>query len=333
MRHCFSPLLYCPLRDAGMKLTRKRMKRPIFSAYNFMQTWFFLAGVPGNSFGSVDVTSECNLRCDHCYFFEQNPVRQLSLAEWQARFEGMYRDGHRFFQCSWVGGEPLLRQDIIEAGRRLFRYNTVTTNGTIALPQWKDVSWYISVDGSRERHDALRNHPGLFDSVKKTIAQSNGLKITIAYCITPHNCDDIKASLDDWSRNPKVRNMVFSFYTPVQGLDDAFWPGWDQRDRILDRLTALKETYGDFIVNSNRALRLMKADTARSVTDNCPFAASSFALNSAGELKKPCMLGPKADCTRCGCVVPFYLASLTDRRSIIKDFSTSIAHGIKRLVS
>jgi hypothetical protein len=43
------------------------------------------------------------------------------------------------------------------------------------------------------------------------------------------------------------------------------------------------------------------------------------------------MMGPKADCDRCGCVVPFYLASLTDRRRILGDLSAELAHAARRV--
>jgi hypothetical protein len=200
----------------------------------------------------------------------------------------------------------------------------VTTNGSIALPDWKDVSWYISVDGGRRLHEQMRNTPGLYDTIKQTIMQSEGLKITIAYCITRENFSEISASLDEWSSNPKVRNMVFSFFTPVRGLDDSLWLGWDEKDRILELLIEKKKGYGDFIVNTVRALRLMKSDRSRSVTDRCIFADKSYALGPDGITKKPCMLGPKADCDRCGCVVPFYLKSLTDRNLVISDVVTAL---------
>ncbi|MEI6703925.1 MAG: hypothetical protein WCL71_10405, partial [Deltaproteobacteria bacterium] len=141
----------------------------------------------------------------------------------------------------------------------------------------------------------------------------------IAYCVTSENYIEISDSLEEWSRNPKVRNMVFSFFTPVRGLDDSLWLGWDEKDRVLELLIEQKKVYGDFIVNTERALRLMKSDRSRSVTDRCPFAEKSYALGPDGIMKEPCMLGPKADCDRCGCVVPFYLKSLTDRNLIVKD--------------
>jgi Fe-coproporphyrin III synthase len=296
-----------------------RPPRPFFSLYKLAQVGFFLFGIPKGRFGSVDVTNQCNLRCDHCYFFQQDHTDQWSLEQWRERFDQMKTDGFNFFQCTWVGGEPLLRPEIIELGRRYFKYNTVTTNGSVALPDWKDVSWYISVDGGRQQHELMRNTPGLYDTIKQTIEQSDGLKITIAYCITSENFDDIAASLEEWHSIPKVRNMVFSFITPIRGQDDALWLEWHEKDRILDLLKEKKKLYGDFIVNTERALSLMKSGRSRSVTDRCPFAEKSFALGPLGIMKEPCMLGPKADCDRCGCVVPFYLKSLTDRNLVISD--------------
>jgi len=307
----------------------------IFKPYTLAQLYFFIFGIPQNCFGSVDVTGECNLRCEHCYFFEQESQPELSIVQWKSKFEQSKADGFRFYQCTWVGGEPLLRQPLIELGRSYFKYNTVTTNGSIPLPDWKDVSWYISVDGGRQTHEKLRNMPGLYDTIKQTIDQSEGLKITISYCITSANVADLDVSLVEWSNNPKVRHIVFSFYTPIKGLDDDLWLDWDEKDQILDAIIHKKGEYGDFILNTERALRLMKFDRARSVTDNCPFAANSFAFDPAGNLKHPCMMGPKADCSRCGCVVPFYLQSLTDRKLVLRDVVTtivgSVSHGIKIL--
>ena len=309
-----------------------RPPRPLFSLYNLAQIGFFLSGIPKNSFGSVDVTNQCNLRCDHCYFFEQDHSSEWSLEQWREQFDSMKGHGLRSFQCSWVGGEPLLRLPLVDLGRRYFKYNTVTTNGSLPLPDWKEVSWYISVDGGRESHDKMRNLPGLYDTIKRNIAATEGLKITIAYCITSENYTEVSSSLEEWSRNPKVRSMVFSFFTPVRGLDDSLWLGWDEKNQIIELLIEKKKEYGDFIVNTVRALRLMKSDRALTVTGRCQFAEKSFALGPDGTRKEPCMLGPKADCDRCGCVVPFYLKSLTDRKRVVRDLATALKTKIKKFL-
>ncbi len=292
-----------------------------FSLYNIAQIGFFIFGIPANSFGSVDVTNNCNLHCDHCYFYKQDQTEQLTEIQWKEHFESMKSNGYNLFQCTWVGGEPLLRQPVIELGKKYFKYNTITTNGTIPLPDWKDVSWYISIDGNKASHDKMRKLPGLHERIRENIANSPGRQITIAFCITSQNHADIAEVLDDWYLNTNVKHIVFSFFTPIEGLDDDLWLGGKEKDSTLDILIKNKEIYGDFIINTERSLRFMKSDKCRSVTDKCPFAEKSFAYAADGKLKKPCMLGEKADCTRCGCVVPFYLKSLTDKKSILKDLA------------
>ena len=47
-------------------------------------------------------------------------------------------------------------KELIERGMKYFRSNLVATNGTLELPDWPDVNFYISVDGKKEMHDAIR---------------------------------------------------------------------------------------------------------------------------------------------------------------------------------
>jgi hypothetical protein len=45
----------------------------------------------------------------------------------------------------------------------------------------------------------------------------------------------------------------------------------------------------------------------------------AFTLGPTGEHKGKCMMGDKADCDRCGCVVPFHMATLSSRRLMLKE--------------
>lgn len=42
------------------------------------------------------------------------------------------------------------------------------------------------------------------------------------------------------------------------------------------------------------------------------------------------MLGSKADCDRCGCIVPFFLRSLTDRTLVLKDLKERLFSSLQR---
>src|SRR5436853_6987383 len=90
-------------------------KKLLVTAYDLAKVGFFLFGFPKNGFGSVDVSKECNLRCQHCYFFEQDYDSELSVNDWMEKLEGLKAKSKPwefpFFQCTWVGGEPLSRND------------------------------------------------------------------------------------------------------------------------------------------------------------------------------------------------------------------------------
>jgi MoaA/NifB/PqqE/SkfB family radical SAM enzyme len=313
---------------------RNVRSRRLPSAYDLAKLAFFLVGFPRNGFGSIDVTSRCNLRCKHCYYFEQELPEELSVAQWVARLEEIRRQHppweFPFFNCSWVGGEPMLRPELIERCMGYFRYNTIVTNGTIPLRDWP-VSWYVSIDGDEETHDGLRDQRGSYARALRHVKEKAHLGITIAYCISRRNAHCIERVVQDWHR-AGAKHITLDFYTPIAGIDDAelFVP-FAERDRILDSLCALRRIYRDFFVVPERVFRLMRSDACREVTDRCLLQSKSFALDAAGRSKGKCVMGEKADCDRCGCVVPYYLRSLTDRRQILADLAREAIARTERL--
>ncbi len=287
------------------------------SAFDVAKVGFRLFGLPRNAFGSIDVTQKCNLRCKHCYFFENDqPERALSVDEWVDLLEDWKRTRSRwefpFFQCSWVGGEPLLRPELIERCRRYFRYNLVVTNGTLSLPAWPDVDFYVSIDGDEEVHEDLRQRKGIYRLIKQNVTACAPGRVTISCCITRQNAHCIERLVEEWAE--VAAGFTFDFYTPIEGKDDPLWIPWPERDQIIDRLFAIRRAHPDSLRVTERALRLMYSDTASTVTKDCLFARKAFAYTALGQLKEKCMMGAKADCSRCGCIVPFYLHSMTHPR-------------------
>jgi MoaA/NifB/PqqE/SkfB family radical SAM enzyme len=304
-----------PRRPLPPSLAR-RIRQRLPSAFDVAKVGFRLFGLPRNAFGSIDVTQKCNLRCKHCYFFEHDqPERALSVDAWVALLEDWKRTRSRwefpFFQCSWVGGEPLLRPEVIERCRKYFRYNLVVTNGTLPLPDWPAVDFYVSVDGDEEVHEDLRQRKGIYRQIKNNVLARGPGRVTVSYCITRHNAHCIERVVEEWA--PLASGFTFDFYTPMEGKNDPLWIAWQERDAIIDRLLALRRAYPDGLKVTEPALRLMVSDRATTVTQNCLFAKKAFAYTAAGQPKEKCMMGAKADCSRCGCIVPFYLHALTHR--------------------
>lgn len=295
---------------------------------------------PRNTFCSIDVTAKCNLRCSHCYFFsyEQEDKKELTDDEWLGKIEAMQNGPHPFFSCTWVGGEPLLRRQLIEKGRRYFKANRVVTNGTFPLPDWPDVEFHISVDGTENIHDSIRGD-GTYAKIRKNVSDPNlkNLRVAIACCLHRGNIDCIEDFLAEWSAKPNIRHVLFDFFTPIKtpsppvgeggGEGDGtvpsldLWLSFEERDRILDRLIALKrERYGDVIGGPPMTFKLMKhKNKDRAVGKNCVFVRHGLALDVLGNPKKPCVIGPKADCSRCGCIVPYSVRAWKHPANLLRE--------------
>lgn len=294
------------------------LKKSYFSNYLLTQALFFTVGFPKGSFISIDVTDQCNLRCEHCYFFEQEQEGILDAEGWEKRILELKKKYKWLKSCTWVGGEPLLRRGIIERCKKYFLHNLIVTNGSMPLPDWPDAYFHISIDGAEEAHDKMRRQKGLYQQMKKNCDRAD-LHVTGAMCVTSINVDTIEEVIQDWSSTTALRGMMFDFYTPIEGLDDELWIGWKRRDEIVEKLLQLKrQKYGDFIAMPERVLELMRSENSKQVTDNCIFEKKGYSLTTKGAVKEKCMLGPKADCDRCGCVVPYHLAYRTEKPTIAK---------------
>ena len=138
----------------------------------------------------------------------------------------------------------------------------------------------MSIDGPKETHERIRvKH--CYDRIKKNIAES-GVPVTLSMAVSQFNANTIEELIEEWRRVPNIKNWTFDFFTPVRGLklDGAQWMGFEERDRIVDRLVALKRKYPDLIGTTEEALRLMKSERCKSVTDRCVFRERSTASRS-----------------------------------------------------
>ncbi|MCQ4575368.1 MAG: radical SAM protein [Candidatus Brocadiales bacterium] len=321
------------MRDSLFNISSRIIGREkakfLFKVYDLAR--FDIFGKPKGAIGSIDVTNRCNLRCRHCYFYAHDYESEPELTddEWIEKFEGLKKEGFPFYQCSWIGGEPLLRKSLIERGMGYFRSNMVTTNGTIELPCWPDVNFYVSLDGPRDMHDSMRG-AGTYDRITKNINRPD-LKILLSMVITAENHTGVEAFVDEWRERGGVKGVLFQFYTPVKGLEnDDLWPHWELRDKIIDDLIRLKDKHGDFIFLPNEAFEMMRSDRCQDITRDCLFRQVSFCFDPQGREKKPCMMGPMADCSRCGCVLPFHLKCLEDKRLVLREMLMSLRRAFGR---
>ena len=222
-------------------------------------------------YGSVDVNNVCNLHCSHCYWWlnRKNDEQDLSIEDWKNIIKENFKK-QNIFVVTLVGGEPLLRPDIIKAFcDEMPRRVCVVTNGTFPLKRFEGLYFYwISLDGTEEIHDSIRGK-GSYSETRKNIfnyienqPKRNGKPawkdIWITMTINTLNYPTTLALAQEWKG--KVNKIGFQFHTPFIKNDPLWLPFGKIRNNVVDDIISLKKSYPDFVVNSENQISLMKGN-------------------------------------------------------------------------
>lgn len=152
---------------------------------------------------SFAVNDICNATCEHCSFFTavEEKGRNLLTVQ-QARQLIKDTQDLGVSVINFVGGEPLMREDlpeIIRAVNKDFSTTILFTNGWHLLERAAELkkagldSIYISIDAANpEKHDKFRQKQGLFDRAIRGIrkAKELGFSTGISTTMTPESYQD-----------------------------------------------------------------------------------------------------------------------------------------------
>ncbi len=278
----------------------------------------------------VNITNRCTLRCKHCFVYrEGNPNERIAEMDTPTMLKKLseLQKLHGIQGIVWMGGEPLLRPDVLSEGIRLFARNTVTTNGTLDLIELPDCTYVISIDGPPELNDSIRGK-GTFKKVMETLARvpkEFGSTVMCQCVVTGRNEDSLE-ELVQLLHPTRAEGMTFSFYVPPRiDTSDLTWGSLQRRDKAVRLVMDLKERYPDFIWNNRRSLELMLSENAKAVTDNCPSKKFVLPLYLQGnEFVNPyCCYGNDVDCELCGAWVVFWLAAKLEDGSLGSYFTSA----------
>lgn len=265
-------------------------------------------------YGSADITNICNLHCTHCYWWlNRKENEELTLKQWKKIIYEKFKKNH-VFMVTLVGGEPLMRPDIVELFVKEFpKRACLVTNGTYPLPFFKDIYFYwISIDGDKETHDKIRGE-GSWEKTRKNVidyVEKNGSKawkdIWITMTINSVNHSKIKKVIEDW--RDYSNKIGFQFHTPFM-KDDPLWiPFGKERNHVIDEILEMKSgKYEDYIINPKDQLEIMKRNWGGKGTTpiDCPTWAI-LSVDHRGREKLPCCIGSaeqdsmKPICEDCG---------------------------------
>lgn len=263
----------------------------------------------------VNITNKCTLRCRHCFVFRDgNPNDQKNEMDTPTMLEALERlqKKHYIHTMLWMGGEPLLRPDVLRQGITLFTKNHITTNGTLDLIDFPGCIYVISIDGPPEINDDIRGK-GTFDKIMRTLSRvpENFGSTVMCQCVVTRANEDYLEDLVELLLPTRLEGMTFSFYVPNRkDRSDLTWGSLEKRDKAVHEALRLKNKYPEFIWNSHRTLELTRSENARAITDQCPAKQFVLPLYLEGDqfVTPFCCYGNDADCDLCGAWIVFYLA-------------------------
>ncbi|MEK6744928.1 MAG: radical SAM protein [Nitrospirota bacterium] len=160
------------------------------------------------------VTNRCNARCSHCFIDfapERTHADELTLDDIGRVARSL---GSGLYNVNLTGGEPFLREDMPDivacyASATKAQSIVITTNGwfTDAIRRSAEryrhcsstcrITYSISLDDIRERHDGSRNLTGLYDRALESYRLMSSwsdprISATVALTVTPENASQIE---------------------------------------------------------------------------------------------------------------------------------------------
>jgi MoaA/NifB/PqqE/SkfB family radical SAM enzyme len=268
----------------------------------------------------VNVTNRCTLKCRHCFVYRdgnpnERPGRRADEMDTPTMLETLenLRDRHRIHTMVWMGGEPLLRQDVLREGIKLFPENTIVTNGTIDLVDYGRIVYVVSLDGPEAVNDPVRGE-GSFKRVMRTLSRiPDGFEPTVqVQCVVSRENENHLEELLHTLVDTKADGLVYTFYIPRKNDTSSLgWRSLEEREPAIRRVMELRSRHPEFVWNSLESLELMLPANSKNVTDNCLPKQFLLPLYLNGkEFEVPfCCAGNDADCDLCGMWGVFHFAA------------------------
>ena len=250
---------------------------------------------------SFEVTDSCTCWCKHCdHGGPRDESRNLQPADYRRYVEAL-----RPCVVQVSGGEPLMRDDVVEIVRNIksdsgLPYTILVSNWSLMNEKlYRELraagvdQFSVSLDFPDERHDDFRLHPGLYAHLSRTVPRLAALghdDIVLNTCITSENLLEIPAIADrahEWGVN-----ICYSSYSPRRtGCRDYFLNDADQLDTLhweLERVESRRDRT-NWIVNAPTTLRATQRYFENAGAPGCKAGLRFLVVTSDGALQ-PCSM-------------------------------------------
>jgi Fe-coproporphyrin III synthase len=265
----------------------------------------------------------CNLACSFCYTASPRAIAKRDKTQ-QVRQQELTVDAFKELclmlrkrgirHATLTDGEPLLTEQSREkckVAAEIFDQTWIITNGTFGFPRFRNTLYIVSLDGDEETHDRIRGN-GVFARIRQNIS-SGGIP-TDCYCnttLSKLNYHKIR-NIVEAAKNLRANGICFAWSTPMSPKD-VLYLSHEERQKDIDEIQRLKRLfYGDYILNGDRELDLMRTNQWSS---RCPtWFVESY--DAYGNRKTTCIFGEATSfmCENCGCNIYPSILTILERR-------------------
>jgi MoaA/NifB/PqqE/SkfB family radical SAM enzyme len=222
----------------------------------------------GPYMAELDITYQCNCRCQMCQRWNDPRRNELSIDEYDQLAGDLHALGSH--QISISGGEPLVRGDVFQIiasfAQRGMSVN-LCTNGLLLNKFAGEVRnsgatcITVSLDGARAAsHDKIRGIPGSYKKIEEGIHQllksprSSRPILRVRMTVSNHNAEEISPFYEQWHN---VADDVL--LQPVHNCTDAYYTGMDDADLKIDPDVLAGQVAGTPFARDNYIKRLIKS--------------------------------------------------------------------------
>ena len=237
-------------------------------------------------FCDLIITESCILKCKMCKMRQINNEDGLDSGQWLKFIDSFANFVEGKAQIQFVGGEPLLKEGILDLIRHADKRGlttTMTTNSFLLNEEFFEKimqsgldTLVLSLDSlKKQTHDFLRGVDGVYDRLMGVINQfarkkNSPMRLHIVTTIMQQNLDGI-SELAEWvNQHDAIENISFQaitqpFFTPPDNewykrKEYSFlWPSdLEKVNFVLERLEDFKEK-GYKITNPSGQFRVFKS--------------------------------------------------------------------------
>ena len=262
------------------------------------------------------VTKNCNSRCKFCKIWQEQPVNELTLAEYK-----LLAQNSKFLK--WLnisGGEPTLRKDLVEI-IKAFADNcpdlsmvNFTTNGilpekiisdaqAISKFNFNKVVINVSLDGTKDMHEKMRGITGNFESAIHTFRELRKIKnIDSFFAFTmygPNNSDVFSLMNSIKEQIPSITAADFHLNLPQSsdhyyGNQSIKMPIDQNVLKIIDDFESLVPQKLDSLKIAERTYRTYAKEfyLTKKMPMTCSAMMSSVYISEVGDIY-PCTIWNK----------------------------------------